>query len=107
MHSGAVSVGDWACKASSPSDSSQECCVQMKRGPTFCVAGTRNVGTLTCPPARWSSCAAAMKSSVLPPVHDLQDEEHVFAKRWHTSARKGVRRPFKDTELGQEKIHPM
>jgi len=35
------------------------------------VAGTRKVGTLTWPPARCSSCAAAWKSSVLPPVHDL------------------------------------
>lgn len=39
---------------------------------TFCVAGTRNVGTLTCCCALWKSLAAAMKSSVLPPVHDLQ-----------------------------------
>ena len=40
---------------------------------TFCVAGTRYVGTLTCCPAACSSFAAAMKSSVLPPVHDLTD----------------------------------
>ncbi len=39
---------------------------------TFCVAGTRYVGTLTLPPALCISLAAAMKSSVLPPVQDLQ-----------------------------------
>ncbi len=39
---------------------------------TFCVAGTRYVGTLTWPPALCISLAAAMKSSVLPPVQDLQ-----------------------------------
>lgn len=38
--------------------------------PTFCVAGTRYVGTLTSPPALCSSLAAAMKSSVLPPVQE-------------------------------------
>ena len=39
---------------------------------TFCVAGTRYVGTLTLPPALCISLAAAMKSSVLPPVQDLR-----------------------------------
>lgn len=34
---------------------------------TFCVAGTRKVGTLTWRLARWNSLAADMKSSVLPP----------------------------------------
>lgn len=35
---------------------------------TFCVAGTRNVGTLTVRFARWNSLAADRKSSVFPPV---------------------------------------
>jgi hypothetical protein len=39
--------------------------------PTFCVAGTKYVGTLTWPPARYINFAAAKKSSVFPPVQDL------------------------------------
>ena len=42
------------------------------RLPTFCVAGTRKVGTLTSEPALCSTWAAAWKSSVLPPVQDLR-----------------------------------
>lgn len=35
---------------------------------TFCVAGTRYVGTLTWRLALWNSLAALRKSSVLPPA---------------------------------------
>lgn len=35
---------------------------------TFCVAGTRYVGTFTWRLALWNSLAADMKSSVLPPA---------------------------------------
>ena len=42
---------------------------------TFCVAGTRKVGTRTSEPALCSTCAAAWKSSVLPPVQDLHRPE--------------------------------
>ena len=56
--------------ADMPPAASNACTHNRKH--TFCVAGTRKVGTLTSPPALCSSLAAAWKSSVFPPVHDLQ-----------------------------------